>query len=212
MAAPQANSPREVIDPVNESRHPFGLPPGSVRGFMSLLICGFFWLVLLWPGDEIVKPLLGHFFLLALVLMAFASTPTSAGEGEVAPFLPWVLRILFVGLSVLVVGFVMVNDPDKLQSRMTPDQAEFARWWGPFLATTAGGFAAGLFMRFIFGRDNPVFRTVRSWLSVVGLLMLALEIGLFVMFTNSDDKSGNFLRYWQAFELVFVSAYFGTRA
>ena len=67
---------RDVLDPVNEPRHPFGLPMGSVRGFMALLICGFFWLVLLWPGEQIVKPLLGHFFLLALVLLAFASSPS----------------------------------------------------------------------------------------------------------------------------------------
>ncbi len=212
MATPQPHTQQEMLDPVSDTRHPFGLPPGSVRGFMSLLICAFFWIVLLWPTDEVIKPPLGHFFLLALVLMAFVSSPTGRSEGEAIPFLPWLMRLLFVGISVLVVGFVIVNDPQRLQARMTPDPAEFANWWGPFLATTFGGFAAGLFLRFILGQTNPVFRTVRSWLSVVGLVMLALEIGLFVMFVNSENKGGDFIRYWQAFELVFVSAYFGTRA
>ncbi len=203
---------QDVIDTVNEPRHPFGLPLGSVRGFMSLLICGFFWLVLLWPGDDIVKPLLGHFFLLALVLMAFASSPTQAGDGESSPFLPWLLRLLFVGGSVAVVLFTLFEFPDRLQTRLTPDQAEFRNWWGPFLATMAIGFAAGLFVRFVLGRQHPLFLTFRAWLSVVGLVMLALEIGLFVMFTTAENKPAEFLRYWQAVELAFVSAYFGTRA
>ncbi len=202
----------DVIDTVNEPRHPFGLPLGSVRGFMSLLICGFFWLVLLWPGDAVIKPLLGHFFLLALVLMAFASSPTAAAEGESSPFLPWLLRVLFVGGSVAVVLFCLFQYPERLQSRLTPDPDEFRLWWGPFLATLAIGFSAGLFVRFVLGREHPLFQTFRAWLSVVGLVMLVLEIGLFVMFTTSENKQADFLRYWQAVELAFVSAYFGTRA
>jgi hypothetical protein len=202
-----------VIDTVSDPRHPFGLPLGTVRGFMSLLICVFFWLVLLWPGDGLVRPLLGHFFLLALVLMAFATSPSPrAPDDETSAFLPWFLRLLFVGGSVAVVVYTLVEDPGRLKTRLTPDQAEFANWWGPFLATTFIGFAVGLFLRFVLGRQNPVFRTMRAWLSVVGLMMLALEIGLFVMFTTAENKPVEFLRYWQAIELAFVSAYFGTRA
>ena len=111
---------RDVLDPVNEPRHPFGLPMGSVRGFMSLLICGFFWLVLLWPGEQVVKPLLGHFFLLALVLMAFASSPSPRTEDDSSPFLPWLLRVLFVGGSVAVVLFCLFQYPDRLQSPADP--------------------------------------------------------------------------------------------
>ena len=55
---------------------PFGLPIGSVRGFLSLLICSFFWIVLLQP--EPIAPPLGHFFLLTLVFLAFASNPHHA--------------------------------------------------------------------------------------------------------------------------------------
>jgi hypothetical protein len=203
---------RDVLDPVNEPRHPFGLPMGSVRGFMALLICGFFWLVLLWPGEQIVKPLLGHFFLLALVLMAFASSPSPRQEGEGSAFLPWILRVLFVGGSVAVVLFCLFQYPDRLQYRLTPDPEEFRLWWGPFLATMSVGFAAGLFVRFVLGREHPLFQTFRAWLSVVGLVMLTLEIALFVMFTTSENRQADFLRYWQAVELAFVSAYFGTRA
>ena len=64
-----------TYDSVSQGHYPFGLPPGSVRGMISLIICMFFWIVILWPQTGIVNPLLGHFFLLALVLLAFASSP-----------------------------------------------------------------------------------------------------------------------------------------
>ena len=164
----------DVVDTVNEPSQPFGLPTGSVRGFMSLMICSFFWLVLLWPGDIQIKPLLGHFFLLALVLMAFASSPTPQGDNRTSPFLPWLLRMLFVGGSIAVVALCLFQFPERLQSRLTPDPEEFKNWWGPFLATMSIGFATGLFIRFVIGREHPVFRTFRSWVSVVGMVMLVL--------------------------------------
>lgn len=205
-------SNQPVIDSVNEPTNPFGLPLGSVRGLMSLLICGFFWIVLLWPDEMGVRPLLGHFFMLALVLMAFASAPAAYKDGETSRLIPWVLRFLFVGGSIAVVLFCMFQHPDRLQTRLTPNVEEFKNWWGPFLATTFGGFAGGLFLRFILGRSNPIFQTIRAWLSVVALMMMVTEIGLFVMFTTAENKPDEFMRYWQAIELALVSAYFGTRA
>ena len=63
--------------PAHPHEYPtFGLPSGSVRGFLSVLICSFFWIVLLLPPDTPVDSPLGHFFLLTLVFMAFASHPS----------------------------------------------------------------------------------------------------------------------------------------
>ncbi len=199
-------------DPVYGVRQPFGLPAGSVRGFLSLLICAFFWMVLLWPSDAVAKPLLGHFFMLALVLMAFASSPSAHSGNKDSSFTPWLMRILFVGGSILVVAFTLVKDPAQFSQRLTPDVVEFRDWWGTFLAVTAGGFAAGLFIRFAFGRENPIFLSIRAWLSIVAMVMLSLELALFVAFTSAETKPDAFMRYWQAFEVAAVAAYFGTRA
>jgi hypothetical protein len=206
------DSSRPPLDPVNNSRQPFGLPAGTVRGFLSLLICAFFWMVLLWPSDAVAKPLLGHFFMLALVLMAFASSPTAHSGYRDTSLAPWLMRTLFVGGSIAVVAFTLVKDPAQFSQRLTPDVVEFREWWGTFLAVTAGGFAFGLFIRFVLGRENPVFLTMRAWLSVVGMVMLALELGLFVAFMSAESKPDTFMRYWQTIEVAAVAAYFGTRA
>ena len=201
-----------TLDPIGDPRHPFGLPLGSIRGFMSLAICAFFWVVLLFPGEpNFPKPPLGHFFLLALVMMAFSSTPSVTLDGSAGNVLPWTMRLLFVGGTAAVVAFVLVQHPDRLQPRLTPDTEEFKRWWVPLLACTAGGFAFGLLLRFGLGRTSQVFRTARSWLSVVGLVMLTLEVG-FVLINATSQAPADFLQYWDAIELAVVAAYFGTRA
>lgn len=196
-----------VIDTVNSPRQPFGLPQGSVRGFLSLLICGFVWMVLLLPGEG--KLPLSHFFLMVLVLMAFSSSPRTVSVGE-SHFLPWLLRVLFVGGSVGVVAYSLLRDPHALV-KLTPPADEFAQWWGPYLAVLAGGFALGLFLRFVLGRDNHVFQTVRAWLATVGLVMMGLEFLLYLVFNSAENKQEQFMHVWQAVELAVVSAYFGTR-
>lgn len=201
------------IDPVNDSRTPFGLPTGTVRGFFSLLICGFFWLIMLWPHKEgmpEIRAVLGHFFMLALVFMAFASHPS--GESGRGAFLPWMMRLLFIGGTVIVVAFAWYKDPALLKTRLTPDAAEFAEWWMPYLVTMAAGFGFGVLLRMILGRTNQVFLTIRSWLSVVGMILLCVEYALFLGYSSAENKPIEFFRIWQAVELVIVSAYFGTRA
>jgi hypothetical protein len=194
-------------------RHPFGLPLGSVRGMFSVLICSFFWLTLLWPGEQPIRALLGHFFMLGLVVMAFASAPVIADrERETSAFLPWILRLIFVGGSVAVVAYAALNDPNQLQRRLTPDPAEVSDWWVPFLATLSGGFGFGLLLRFVLGRTNHIFETLRAWLSVVGMVMLSIELAMFIAFASADNKPLEFLHYWQCIEMVVVSAYFGSRA
>lgn len=193
-----------VIDTVNYPRHPFGLPLGTIRAFLALLICVFVWMVLLLPGEQ--KLPLSHFFLMALVLLAFGT----AGESA---FMPWLLRAVFVGGSVGVVLYSLVRDTDSLR-KLTPTTDEFAAWWGPFLAVLAGGFALGRLLRFALGRESVVFQTIRAWLSVIGLVMMVLEFVLFLAFSAQPKPSAQdeFLHVWQAVQLGVVSAYFGTRA
>jgi hypothetical protein len=192
-------------------RTPFGLPTGSIRGIISVLICAFFWVVLLWPQEHPARVVLPHFFLLGLVLMAFASSP-NLKDDEGLHILPWLLRVIFVGGSAVVVVYAWYLDADVLRARLTPAADEVTTWWIPFLACTFGGFAAGMFLRFVLGRENHIFQTLRAWLSVVGMIMLAIEIALVIAFASAHDKPVDMLHIWGCFELAIVASYFGTRA
>src|SRR5688572_30684699 len=114
----------------------FGLPSGSVRGFLSVLICSFFWIVLLYPADTTITAPLGHFFLLTLVFMSFASHPFLDAK---AHLLPWLMKLLFVGGSAVVVGYAVVQNPSLVAARLTPSPAEIGQW-PVLLGCFAGGF------------------------------------------------------------------------
>ena len=201
-----------VYDPVSDPRNPFGLPLGTVRGVLSLLIVGFFWIVLLWPADQPAKPMLGHYVMMALVLLTFSPYSRTGARPEDGPgIIPAVLRWGTVAGTVAIIAFVGVSYPERL-ARLTPDPVQFKAWWLPFLATAAGGFAFGKGMRHLLGRSSPLFTTLRSWCSVVAMLMLTLEMIFFMAVTTAENDTEGFAHYWQAFELAIVSAYFGTRA
>src|SRR5205823_1620358 len=82
-----------------------------------------------------------------------------------------------------------------------------------FLSVLICGFFAGLLGRLVLGRTNPFFYTFRAWVSVIAILMLVVELVLFLGVVGGDaGKLNDFLRWWQAVELVFVTAYFGCRS
>lgn len=189
----------------------YGLPMGTVRGFLSVLICSFFWIILLWPGEHPPHVPLGHFFLLTLVFLAFASHPIQ--EIRMSSFLPWLMRMIFVGGSIAVVAFVLVKDPARLGERLTPNPAEIAQW-PALLGCLAGGFGAALFLRTVLGRDHPLFQTLRAWVGVLAMLLLLSEtIFQFVILPTLSDRPGvEAMKVWEGILIAVVAGYFGSRA
>lgn len=194
-----------------EIRHTYGLPAGTVRGFMSVLICSFFWIVLLIPEKTpaFTAPI-GHFVLLFLVFLAFASHASLPGQPSL---LPWLMRVIFVGGSVAVLAYVAVQFPGRIQERMTPNPAELPSW-PLLLGIMAIGFAVGLFIRFVLGQTSNMFQSIRGWLGVIAMILLASEtlfqFGIRPALTN--PVSPDALKVWEGVIIGFVASYFGTRA
>jgi putative effector of murein hydrolase LrgA (UPF0299 family) len=195
-------------------RHPYGLPMGTVRGFMSFLICLFFWIILLLPDGSGQLPHtvpLGHFFLLTLVFLAFASHQ-HVEPPEGAEFLPRIMRFLFVGGSIAVVAYTAATNPDRLSTRMTPNASEISQW-PVLLGMLSAGFAVGLLSRKLLGRHNELFQTLRGWVGVVSMLLLVAEtvFQFAIRPSLSEAPSDAVMRVWEGIIIAFVAAYFGTR-
>jgi hypothetical protein len=189
----------------------FGLPTGSVRGFLSVLICSFFWIVLLLPPQNAVTAPLGHFFLLTLVFLAFASHPAPETHRYT---LPWAMRLLFVGGSIAIVAYSAATNPQQTAARLTPSPAEIGQW-PVLLGCLAGGFGVALFLRFVLGRRSEIFMTLRAWVGVVAMLLLLSETLLqFVILPSMDPANRNpeALKVWEGILIALVAAYFGSRA
>lgn len=198
--------------PYGDVRHPYGLPMGTVRGFMSLLICSFFWIFLLLPdGGNLSTAPLGHFFLLTLVFLAFASQQRPHNDVK-TDFLPWLMRVLFVGGSVAVVAVTAAQHPDRLAARLTPNAAEISQW-PVLLGTLSAGFAVGLVSRKLLGHNNELFQTIRGWVGVISMLLLIAEtvFQFAIRPSLSEPPSVDTMKVWEGVIISFVAAYFGTR-
>lgn len=188
----------------------FGLPPGSIRGILSVLICSFFWIALLWPAGSPLTVPLGHFFLLTLVFLAFASHP--GPEVPTSAVLPWLMRVLFVGGSGAVVAFAIWKDPALTAARLTPSAAEIVQW-PALLGCLAGGFGVALVFRWVLGRHHNLFLTIRAWVGTVAMLLLFVETILqFLVLPGMAEKNLDALKVWEGVLITTVAAYFGARA
>lgn len=187
--------------------HTFGLPPGSVRGILSVLICSFFWILLMFPADSPIRAPLGHFFLLTLVFLAFASHPFQ----EKQHFLPWLMKVLFVGGSLAAVAFAIYRDPALATKRLTPSPDDVVQW-PALLGCLAGGFGVALISRFLLGRHSHMFVTLRAWVGVIAILLLLAETVFQYMILPNMDVSQDTLKVWEGMQIAAVAAYFGARA
>lgn len=187
----------------------FGLPSGSVRGFLSVLICSFFWIVLLYPPDSPINAPLGHFFLLTLVFMAFASQALTDVK---AHLLPWLMKVVFVGGSAGVLAWAVFQNPALAAARLTPRAGEMAQW-PVLLGCLAGGFGVALFLRFVLGRRNHLFLTLRAWIGVIAVILLFVETILqFLVLPGMTDVNQEALKVWEGILIAVTAAYFGARA
>ena len=191
--------------------HPYGFPMGTIRGFLSILICSYFWIFLLSSGLESPHPPLAHFFLLTLVFLAFASHPIH--DAETSSFLPWLMKVIFVGGSLVVLGITAYKDPSQVSLRLTPNAGDIGQW-PILLGCFTGGFGIALLVRSVLGRRNEVFQTIRAWLAVIAILLLIFETLLqFLIIPEMSDKPGQeVLKIWEGFLVAAVAAYFGSRA
>jgi hypothetical protein len=162
-------------------------------------------------GDPPPHAPLAHFFLLTLVFLAFASHPLP--EGQKTAFLPWLMRVVFVGGSAVALGFAAYNNLDQVSARLTPSVDEMGQW-PVLLGCLAGGFGLSLLARFIMGRKSETFQTGRAWLGILAILLLVFEtLFQFVILPDMSDKPAlNTMKIWAGFLVATVSAYFGCRA
>ncbi len=114
-------------------RPPLGLPPGSVRGILALMIMAMGWLLLLLPDSANVTIPLNLYCLLPLVILFFFSHGKSiadANDPDPSPlYLPGgTLRLLIVAGTVAVVVYLNLHHSDRLYQRLKPSPEQLILW------------------------------------------------------------------------------------
>lgn len=194
-------------------RHPLGLPPGSVRGILSLLIVVQFWLLLMLPDSKKIPIPINLYLLMSLVGLFFVSHGKSIG-GPSYPsplYLPGgTLRLIIFGGTAAVVGYVYANYPGRIFERLHLDPAQVDRW--PYLVGAyIGGFAVGYVLRHLPFRNYWLFQSFVAWMSILAMVMLFIEI-ILRAFVQATLKEHIDFTVWEAIVTAVATCYFGTRS
>ena len=205
------------ISPTGEPylRHPLGLPPGSVRSVLAMMIAGLFWLLIAMPeGHEVpVPPFL--YFLLALILLFFGAHGHTIGrhlgDGRSPLGLPrGTVRALILIGTAAIVGWLYYSKPDQFVERLTPDSHRLSEW--PMLVLASiGAFTLGYLVRLGPWRSTPGFQDSLASLSLVAMLGLVAET-VIVVFINPNVLTGLDLKVWEGILTAAVAFYFGARS
>jgi hypothetical protein len=210
-------------------RHPLGLPAGSVRALLALMVFGLFWTMLLLPEDKEIRIPLYLYYLMFLVLGSYFATRGRAitPPGVKAPqplHLPrGTLRFLTIAGFAAALGWGFYRNPD-LVHRLDP---------------TAGGLDAGVlpqpylplvlliafFLGIIVNRLAQAvladshgglpawYQDLFAWISLLAMLGLGVEIILRLVIYPSVSPERQFdLPHWEGFLAAVVSFYFGARS
>ena len=196
-------------------RHPLGLPPGSVRAVLAIMIAGLFWLVLvLAETNQAIEVPLFLYFLTGMVLLFFGSHGHTIGghlsAGSPLHLPSGTIRFLLLAATIGVFGWMYYKDPTRIHEIVTPKPDQLLQW-PQLLMTTVGGFGLG----FLAGRGpwrrRNSFQDLLAWVSLMAMLGLVVET-VWIVFINPSLVEGMTLHTWEAALTAIVSFYFGARS
>ncbi|MCS6850525.1 MAG: hypothetical protein NZ700_05065 [Gemmataceae bacterium] len=205
-------------------RHPLGLPEGSIRSLMTLMVLGIVWTLLLLPKDRDVHIPVYLYYLMFLMLghyfAARGQAPKVKGRGGASPlYLPrGTIRFLIVLGFVGVLGWGYYSNPNFLE-RLKPLPEEIAEQ--PLLPIVLlGAFFLGVIVEraaqvLLHGPQGMPgwYQDVKAWLSLLAIMGLAAEVIIqLVLAPTVDWAAGWNLPHWQMILTGVVAFYFGTRS
>ncbi len=207
-----ANGPR--------TRHALGLPAGSIRALLTLMVVGLICLLLLTSplesGPIPIPPYLlyllfltlGHFF------AAHGHSISRAGSGDPSPlYLPGgIVRLIIIAGLVATVAYKYTHDPDDLSAQLTGALAALQEQ--PLLPVVLlSGFFLGVILHVVVGRQHTPywFQDVEAWVALIAFIALFVELIIHFVI-NPTLKTPLIMYNWQGFIAAVVAFYFGARS
>lgn len=200
--------------------YPLGLPPGSVRAILSIVITGMFLVLATYPQPEGSPPLkipLFLFALLPMVLLFYIAHGRSIRPPESNVYSPLYLprgtiRLLLAVAFYGILGYQYFTNHDELISRLTPDPADV---WKvpPLMFAITVGFLIGHVVRIGPWRNSPVYQNFMAWASLIALLLLLVDVVLEFVIKPSVQSDFQFDPFaFEAFLCGVIAFYFGARS
>lgn len=210
-----------VVPPavVGVRRHPLGLPAGSVRALLTLMILGLIWGLLLLPEEKGIRVPLYLYYLMFLVLGHFfaAHGHSIAGPatGPASPlYLPrGTLRTLIIlgFLAIFAYRYYVYRDYGQVFKLGEPLLQQ------PYLPLVIlGGFFLGVFLNHVVLRmagTTPWYQDILAWFALLATLGLGAEVIIQLIINPSLEPGQQLHPYeWHLVLAAITSFYFGVRS
>jgi hypothetical protein len=213
-------SPGTIVKPF---RQPLGLPGGSVRALLTLMVLGIVWTLMLLPEENEVKIPLYLFYLMFLILghyfAAHGQSIRGPKTGSASPLhLPRgsIRTLIFLGFAgVLAYRYYRYRDLEHIFHLEEP-LVEHA--YLPLVLV--GAFFLGLFMARVVGRaissggQAPAwFQDFQAWIAL--LAALGLVVVILILFVINPGVAKEHQIDWPFLEnslAAIISFYFGMRS
>jgi hypothetical protein len=195
-------------------RHPLGLPPGSVRAILAIVIALMWWTYLVYPPPDVKVP--PYLYCLAILVFVFfaAHRNTIAPEGTKhhSPlYLPrGTFRILIVVGTIGVLAWAFYSNQEAVLNRLRPTEKQM-EGWPDLTLSLVGGFVLG----WLFGngpwRKTAWYQDVQAWLSIVAVLALMGTVIYDLVIQGKKEHSPDML-IWDCVLVGILSLYYGARS
>jgi len=193
-------------------RHALGMPAGSVRSILALLVVTLVCAVMLMPGrKELLPPYL--LYLMFLILGHFFAALGHHDPEQHAPlYIPRTLvRLAIIGALGATIGWKLYHDPDALREQWKASMDLLKeQWYMPILLL--GGFFLGVILRMFVGHNpSPWAQDFEAWvalLAVLGLFIMAIVHLVITPSTNEPPPMAGF----EGFLAAIIAFYFGARS
>ncbi len=195
-------------------RHALGLPAGSVRSLLALIIVGLVCVMMLVPKQPPIAPYLVYLLFLVLGHLFTQAIGPASSPGPL--YLPaWLVRLLIVAAVVATVVVKLFVFQDEEGLRIQFDKTLDAMKGQPFLPLLLlGGFFVGVLLRAVLGRDNPplVWQEVEAWLSLLAMGGLCIAAIIHLVIAPSVHSHEVATPTWDSILSIIIAFYFGARS
>jgi hypothetical protein len=198
-------------------RSALGLPAGSIRALLALMVTGMISLLIALPPMDPPRQIPPYLFYLLFIAVAhyFAARGHASPESRHWPaplYLPrGSVRLLIVAGLAGSVGYAMFRDQAAFQDQMTRSLEEVVKQ--PFLPVVLlSGFFLGVIVRAVIGQENrsPAVHDIEAWFALISVMLMCIDALIkFVIYTSVWEPPN--LPTWEAIIAAVVAFYFGER-
>ncbi len=206
-------------------RHPLGLPAGSVRALLTLMVLGTVWALLLFAPEKMIKVPLYLQYLTFLVIGSYfgsrGSSPRDKAHRESPPLhLPrGSIRFLIIAGFLGVIGYTIYQKPDLMENLDLGDAK--GQPWLP--VAIFGSFFVGVVLSSMarMALQGPEgmpawYADVIAWVSIIAVFMLGggviYELVIKPTLPDNSFDMRTLTFPWEAILSGVVAFYFGARS